>query len=90
MTFVPSDTTVTLGDHVVIRAVLDAQPDVKGASLGWTWSPALVGFVGAHAGGVFTSTSLFTEFLAPDVDAAADSAASMRPCSFSLSQMTAR
>ena len=90
LTSVPSDTTVTLGDHVVIRVVLDAQPDVKGASLGWTGSPARVDFVGGHVGDVFTSTSLFTEFLAPDVDATADSAASMRPCTFSLYQMTAR
>ena len=81
LTSVPSDTTLTLGDQVVIRAVLDAQPDVKGASLGWTGSPALVGFVGAHAADVFTSTSLFSEFLAPYVAAPADSASSVRPSS---------
>lgn len=74
LTFVPADTSVTLGDHVVFRAVLDAQPDVKAASLGWIWSPSRIAFVGAHAGGVFTSTPLFTEFLIPDVDAPADSA----------------
>ena len=46
LTSVPSDTTVTLGDHVVFRAVLDAQPDVKGASLGWTGhGPGMLVFI---------------------------------------------
>ena len=81
LTSVASDTTVTLGAHVVIRAVLDARPDGKGASLGWTGSRERVDFVGAHVGDVFTSTFLCSEFRAPDVDAPADSASPVRPSS---------
>ena len=46
LTSVPSDPTVTLGDHVVILAVLDAQPDFEGTSIGWTGhGPGMLVFI---------------------------------------------
>ncbi len=74
LTYVPADTSVTLGDHVVLRAVLDAQPDVKGASLAFGWTPSRLSLSSVHAGDVFTSAPSFTEFTLGDVVAPADSA----------------
>lgn len=74
LTLVPADTSVTLGDHVVLRAVLDSQPDVKGASLQFIWNSARLSFVTAHSGGVMNSGGDFADFVIPDVSVPADSA----------------
>lgn len=73
LTLLPADTSVTLGDPVVLRVVLDAQPDVKGVSLAFQWTPARLQFVQVWPGGVMTSNGEHADFVIPDVAVPADS-----------------
>lgn len=73
LTLLPADTSVTLGDPVVLRVVLDAQPDVKGASLTFEWPPALLHFTQIWPGGVMTSGGEHADFVIPDAVVPADS-----------------
>src|SRR5438552_16836557 len=46
----PAETTVTLGDPVVLRVLVDAVPDLKAAELVYGYTPLLISFSSAQVG----------------------------------------
>jgi hypothetical protein len=72
---VPADTSVTVGDVVVLRIEVSALPDLKGTRLihGFTASRLL--FQGAAAGGAVRGSGSVFEQLLPDVASPVDSVA---------------
>ena len=63
----PADTAVTSCDEFVVRATLDAFPNMKAASLSYQYDPAKLQFVSATAGDVFTSAGPYVDFVTPPV-----------------------
>ena len=72
VTLDPPDTTVTVGDVVTMRAIVDAEPDIKAFELIYQYDPVRLQFTGTTAGEVLTG-SFYTDFVTPDNAAPADS-----------------
>lgn len=72
VTVQPPDTTVTVGDTFIVRAVTDAFPDLKAFELIYRYDPLRLQFLGAIAGEVLTDAGGYVDFTTPDA-APADS-----------------
>jgi hypothetical protein len=70
----PAETTVTVGDVVSLRVMVDAVPDLKGAELIYGYTPIRLTLTSAQAGGAINGVSGAFEFTYPDVTAPPDSA----------------
>lgn len=70
----PAETTVTVGDPVTLRVLVDAVPDLKGADLIYGYTTPRLSFITASVGGAISGVGGATfDFVLPDVTAPADS-----------------
>jgi hypothetical protein len=71
----PADTTVTRGDHFVLRVVCDAVPDLKGYQAIQRFDPARLRLTAITPGDMLTGLGgAYAWFTLPDVTAPVDSA----------------
>ena len=76
VTVVPADTSVTVGETVIVRVLLLSPfPDLEGYRFVYRYSPAILNFTGAQPGDVLTSApGAYFETVRPEYAAPADSA----------------
>lgn len=74
LSIAPAETSVTVGDPITLRIVVDAVPDLKGADLIYGYTPGRLTFTSAQIGDALAGIGGATfEFVLPDVTAPADS-----------------
>jgi hypothetical protein len=70
----PAETTVTIGDPITLRVLVDAVPDLKGADLVFGYTPGRLTFTSAQVGDALAGLGGTTfETLYPDLETPPDS-----------------